>query len=485
MFKKILSILLYSLPIIFFIVCYFLIVTSGEDIFQGANSYPDIIGDSIAAFNHSARLADMYAWSSINFFDYTFEFGPDTLFRLFDVALAFLTFYLATFLALGRKPKLELKDAAVFAGIFLAIFLTSYGTTLYGGFSKIHNYLIISVVSLGFLLIYAKDLLHKKLPENWCFCLLMLLFGFIFGLTSSVTAVAFLICLPCYFIYLRVTHQPISRVSSTSQKPTTRATAFRSFFISWRGASILGIIIALFCIYVLGPGLADYDTNPVYQAVGDYLPLRDIFINFGSSIIRIVKHVGFNFGRFLVPFIVLSIPTAIYILVLKKRQHLKKLKITRPEKNFFFAGLAFIVIHLLALSQIYYFTRMVLPVYFIGLALFFYALRKFFSNAQKPIPSTLKHTPLMLNPIPLALIETTLMLIIISIRTVFAINYLHQVKPILEDIRTSQSETYCVTPEQVKSYNLPYIYLGQEDMLVDWAMPQTVYNKTITYCDQE
>ena len=121
MFKKVLSILLYTLLIVFFIVCYFLIVTSGEDIFQGANSMPDVINDSIAAFNHSARLADMYAWSSINFFDYTFQFGPDILFRLLDVALAFLTFYLTTFIALGRRPKLALKDSAVNTFLFIEL----------------------------------------------------------------------------------------------------------------------------------------------------------------------------------------------------------------------------------------------------------------------------------------------------------------------------------------------------------------------------
>ena len=475
MFKKILSILLYSLPIVFFIVCYFLIVTSGEDIFQGANSQPDIIGDSVAAFNHSARLADMYAWASINFFGYTFQFGPDFFLRLLDVALAFCTFYLATYLALGRRPKLVLKDASVFAGIFLAIFLTSYGTTLYGGFSKIHNYLIISLVSLGFCLIYAKDLLGKKpfcKTSSWqkIAVPIMLFFGFIFGLTSSVTAAAFLLCVVAYLIYLKASHQKFS---------------IPSLVFSWRGASILGILIALFCIYVLGPGLADYDTNPVYQAVGDYLPLRDIFVNFGASVIKVIKHIGFNFGRFLAPFFVLSLPPGIYILILKSKQKLKMPHFSRVEKNFLVADILFIIIHLLALSQIYYFTRMVLPVYFVGLALYFYLLQKIFSSSQKRIPSVLNHIPLKPNFVPLALIEITLMLTIIIIRSTFAINYQKQVSPILERARTSEEKSFCITPEQVKSYNLPYIYLGQEDMLVDWAMPQTVYGKTITYCDQE
>ena len=156
---------------------------------------------------------------------------------------------------------------------------------------------------------------------------------------------------------------------------------------------------------------------------------------------------------------------------------------SRVEKNFLVAGILFIIIHLLALSQIYYFTRMVLPVYFVGLALYFYLLQKIFSSSQKRVPSALNHISLKPNFVPLALIEMTLMLTIIIIRSTFAINYRKQVSPILERARTSEEKSFCITPEQVKSYNLPYIYLGQEDMLVDWAMPQTVYGKTITYCE--
>lgn len=458
MFKKIISCLLYSLPIVFFIVCYFLIVTSGEDIFQGANTMPDIVGDSIAAFNHSARLADMYAWSSINFFDYTFSFGPDTIFRLLDVALAFLTFYLATFIALSRRPRLRLTDASVFAGIFLCVMLTSYGTTLYGGFSKIHNYLLISTVTLGFLLIFIKDLLGQKTFEKTRFLHnfavpLMLILGFIFGLTSSVTAVAFLLTLPIFAIIQKITRQKIT---------------LKKFLLSWRGASLLGILLALFCIYIIGPGLADYDVNPVYRAVSDYLPLNEIFTNLGDSIKRIFLHNAFNFGRFLAPFVVISVPTIIYALILKKKKLFSLPKFSQKEKNFFFFTLSFIIVHIIALSQIYYYTRMVLPIYLLGLALFFYVLLRAFKKSQIPVP--------------FALIEITLMGILIAIRTTFAIQYLNQVSPILENIKNGDETTYCVTPEQIKSRNLPYIYLGQEDFLVDWAMPQTVYDKTVDFC---
>lgn len=453
MIKKILSVILYALPVLFFTICYFLVVTSGEDIFQGANSMPDIIGDSIAAFNHSARLADMYAWSTINFFDYTFQFGPDIIFRIIDIALGFLTFYLTAFIALGRRPRLELKDATIFAGSFLLVMFTSYGTTLYGGFSKIHNYLIISVVCLTFGLFYFKDLLGQKLPEKLWFAFVMLALGFIFGLTSSVTAVAFLICLPVYLIYLHLTKQKVF---------------IKRFLLSWRSASVLGVIVALFCIYVIGPGLADYDTNAIYRAVCDYLPLNEIFINLGDSIKRIIFHNLFNFGRFLAPFVVISIPVAVYGFILRRKNKYHFPKFSRKEKNYIFATLCFIILHILALSQIKYFTRMVLPVHLAAIALYCYVLLKVFK---------------LKNFIPLALIETALLLIILTIRTVFAISYLNQVSPVLERIKNSEEEVTCITEAEAKSYNLPYIYLGQEDFLVDWAMPQTIYGKKVDFCN--
>ena len=45
----------------------FLITVSGEDIFQGAGTAPDVWKDLREAFLHNARIPDMYAWAVINF----------------------------------------------------------------------------------------------------------------------------------------------------------------------------------------------------------------------------------------------------------------------------------------------------------------------------------------------------------------------------------------------------------------------------------
>ncbi|MBQ9020342.1 hypothetical protein IJ096_03420 [Candidatus Saccharibacteria bacterium] len=369
-----------------------------------------------------------------------------------------LILYLTSYLALGRRPRFRLKDATVFATVFLFLFLTSYGISLYGGFSKIHNYLLICSISVGFGLIYFKDILGHKLPTKPWFIIIMLLFGYLFGLTSSVTAISFLICVPIYLIYLHFTKQK---------------TSYKKLFLSWRGAGILGAIAAIFTIYVLGPGLADYDTSEIYRTVCDYLPFGEIFNNIWDSIRRIVFHNAYNFGRFLLPFIVVTIPLGIYIYYQYHKHNLKLPKFTQKERNFLAAVAIFIIFHILALSQIYYITRMVMPVHLVAVAAYLYVSIKLLT------PIHHKKSP----KIPLAIGIILIVSAIIVARLVLALSYRQKVIPILDQIKNSPDQVLCVTREDARSYNFPYLYLGQEDFLVDWAMPQTIYGKTIIFCE--
>jgi len=74
-------------------------------------------------------------------------------------------------------------------------------------------------------------------------------------------------------------------------------------------------------------------------------------------------------------------------------------------------------------------------------------------------------------------------MLVLIVRFYFAFSYVSKVVPVLEDIKNTDSDTYCVKLETAHSNRLPYIYLGQEDFLVDWALPQTIYGKTVTYCE--
>ena len=457
--KKILSVLLYLVPVIFFIVCYFLIITSGEDIWQGAKSQVDIFGDAAAAFRHSVRLADMFAWSIINFFDYYYSFGADTILRLVDVLAAVSIFYMATYIALQRRPRLQLKDATVFCAIFLAVFLTSNGLTLYAGFSKIHNYLFITFFSLVFGIFYLRALWGRKIKNSLAFSLFMLVLGFLFGFASNVTAIVFLLAMIGYGIYLLL----------RGHRPTRKAA--RAFFLSWKFAGVLGILVSLYVMFFIGNGLGDYDTNPAYLTVCDYIPLSEIFANFFPSVGRLILHNLYNFGRFLLPFVVASVPIGIYALATRAKF---KFKALRSSRNYLVAAVIFIFFHIFAMSQIYYPTRLVLPAYIFAVSVFVFIVMRGFKTAKASAAVALKFLPVVFLGLAIG---------VTAVRAYFATNYLKQVVPVLEEIRTTSGPTYCVDLDTATAKSLPYVHLAQEDFLVDWAMPQTIYGKTVTYCE--
>lgn len=458
--KKVLAFLLYAIPVLFFIVCYFVIITSGEDIWQGAKSQIDIFGDAIAAFNHSVRLADMFAWAVINFFDYNFSFGPDIILRLLDVAAAFSIFYMATYIVLKRRPRLLLPDAAIFASIFLVFFLTSNGLTLYAGFSKIHNYLFIGFFSFLFGIVYLRDLWGRKTPESLWFVALMLILGFVFGFASNVTAIVFLLSLLVYGVY----------------KWFVLRKGFwkflRKFLFSWRFVGVIGIVISLWLMYFVGNGLGDYDTNPAYLTVCDYVPLAEIFRDFGGSFVRILWHNAYNFGRFLVPFLALSIPVGIYTGLNRLKPKFKKLA---KEKDYLIAAGIFVFMHVFAMSQIIYPTRLVLPAFIFATAMFVYVVKLLFFDNHKPIFD--KHLKIFSG------ILIGLLMGVLAVRSYFAFSYVSRITPILEEIKNFDGDSYCVDLKTAMAEGLPYVHFGQEDFLVDWAMPQTIYEKTVSYCD--
>ena len=458
--KKVLAFLLYAIPVLFFIVCYFVIITSGEDIWQGAKSQIDIFGDAIAAFNHSVRLADMFAWAVINFFDYNFSFGPDTILRLLDVAAAFSIFYMATYIVLKRRPRLLLPDAAIFASIFLVFFLTSNGLTLYAGFSKIHNYLFIGFFSFLFGIVYLRDLWGRKTPESLWFVALMLILGFVFGFASNVTAIVFLLSLLVYGVYKWfVLRKGFWKL-------------LRKFLFSWRFAGVIGILVSLWLMYFVGNGLGDYDTNPAYLTVCDYVPLAEIFRDFGGSFVRILWHNVYNFGRFLVPFLALSIPVGIYTGLNRLKPKFKKLA---KEKDYLIAAGIFVFMHVFAMSQIIYPTRLVLPAFIFATAMFVYVVKLLFFDDHKLKFD--KHLKIFSG------VLIGLLLGVLVVRSYFAFSYVSRITPILEEIKNSDGDSYCVDLKTATAEGLPYVHLGQEDFLVDWAMPQTIYEKTVNYCN--
>ena len=342
---KIVATILYLLPIIFFIVSYFLITTSGEDNFQGAGSLRngfsiDFIGDANNAFNFNSRITDMYAWPIIDFYDYQFMFGPDTILRLLDVILAVAVFYFSTYIIIGRKPKLIIKDALIFCATFICLIITPFGRPFYHEFSMVHNYVPLALATLLFTIPYLRLIANNPFKKHQILLnILMPLIGLYFGMVATITPVAFLLTLIAYYIIKR---------KELSRPPL------------WFFTGIIGAITGFLICWFVGSGVDHYTSA---QAINfDYVSVSDIFSSPLVSIPKILKHEIYNFGITLLPLIAIFI---ICYFFSKPKIKFKNLPIT--TKNYILVFGLFIIIHLLGASLINAPPRILIPAYLAGI----------------------------------------------------------------------------------------------------------------------
>ena len=435
-FKKILACLLYALPVVFFAVAYFGLVSTGEDILQGAGNLTngnavDFAGDVSASFNNNGRLTDMYAWGIIDLFDYQFSFGVDTIFRLLDVAMAAGIFYMMAYMVVGRKLKLEIKDASIFACGFLALVLTQHGRVLYAGFSVIHNYMMGIFFFLLFLMPYVKWLRGGEISKKWWWGLPIL--GIVFGMSAALTPLAFLVTATIYIIYIRVKeHKKIP-----------------AWYILGMVATAIGFLVS----NVLGPGAGNYAGNELYTATYDYIGFSEIFS--GGGIVKVLVHLASNFGRVLVPIVALVVVLWMFA---KKPLKLEKERLKLITFLVIFAGVL-----VCGSFQVNAPLRVLLPAY-VALVMVSFAL---FRDYKK---------------VALSSMVLVGVLVVVIVKCVLVGRYAVQSAKTYKYIREGETHEMCVTPEMVKSYNFPIVYLGQEDMVMEWATPEPIYNKSVSFC---
>ncbi len=462
--KKFLTGALYVLPVVFFVVCYFLITATEEDIAQGAGTTPDVLGDLLAAFRNNARLADMYAWAVINFFDYQYSFGIDTVFRLIDVVGAMGVLVLSTSVVLGRKPKWQLKDAVILAGIFLMIFLTPFGYTLYRGFSMIHNYLIIALALLGFALPFLWKLRGKEVPrlyKKWWIAIPM---GLVFGLSANFPPLAFLATYCVMKIWqwrqLRKRNEDLGQL-----KPET-----------WEWLMIGGMLTSMLIGYTLGPGVSGYAQDSVYTISYDYLAFGEIWQNFGGSALRIVKHLAVNFGRTLAPAAII-LTMGLGVAWGQKKMAGKRLEVLpgdHRERRMMAAILIFCLFCTLAGTQITMPIRLCLPAY-LGLTVVVWILfREWWKDLSgRSIAVT-------------GGIMVVLMIVVIGVRGFFAWDFHERVGEILQEVKNAEADEVCIDLSRAtQRWQTPFSIFQQEETFVPRrTTARELYGKAVRYCEQ-
>lgn len=457
--KKFLAYLLYGLPVIFFGVCYFLMTVWGEDIIQGAGTAPDVWNDIVGAFRHNSRLSDMYAWTVINFFDFQYGFGVDTVFRLIDVVMATGIIYLLTSLILGRWPKLKLKDSLVFALCFLVIFVTPHGYTLYRGFSVIHNYLIIGLATVAFGLPFVRSLAGQKVSkmyQKWWFALII---GLIFGMSSNITPIAFLIC----FVLVKLWQ--MWRTKSGGK-------AWR--LPAWQWWMLAGMIITVAVAYIFGAGVSTYANNPVYTETYDYLAFSEIFANFGGSLVRVVKHIVVNFGYSFGLILGMAVILGGLAWVTSKVQGRKFqiLPTSSSECGVVVGCVVFATIYLLCGSQIMLPVRLALPAYLALVVALGVLVHDWWIRSE------------LTENVAIGVLMAVLMVAMVIIKADFALEYRAQMAQVLTAIEAAPDEVVCISPEIARPKKLPFINLGQDETFAEWALSyMTVYGKEVRVCE--
>ena len=447
---KLLSLFLYFLPIFFFLISYFLMTTSGEDIHQGAGSLSNgieinAIKDASNALSHSGRITDMYAWTVIDLFDYQFQFGIDTIFRLFDAILISGSLFIATYIILGRKPKLQIKDSLVFCSVFVAIVFTLFGRRLYSEFSMIHNYVPLVFITLLFSIPYVKLLQNQSISnKHHLLDILWLPLGFIFGMSTTITPLAFL---ATAIIYIIIKRQKLSKLPV------------------WFYTGLIGLAIGSCLSFFLSSGMNNYALDPSSVATFDYISITNFLDNPIQTLPRLLFHALYNFAMVLLPLALV----ALFATIFSKSFHQIFIKhpikpLSPNTKRLLLAFTLFIFIHVFASIQIKSPPRILLPAYLAGVILI---LRIFTPHIKSFF---------------LGGVIVVLTLSAIIIHTVFLNIYHHNTAIILEEIKSSPESSLCIEKSRNLAPRLPIINLSQEYMIVDWGYPEPIYGKNITFC---
>ena len=447
--EKICGVILYLLPILFLAACYFLMTVTGEDIWQGAGLKSQYLSRAADAFRYSSRLSDMYAWGVIGAFDYTYSFGPDTVFRALDVLMAFGIVYIISFIGIGRRLKLCIGDALVFNTIFCAIFLNENCEALYVAFSNIHNYLIIGLFSMLFFVPFARKAQGVSMSDGWRIKLCMMLLGFLFGLSSNVTPIVFLIsfgiCLIIWFANMIYSKRKIDLIK---------------LFTSWEFFAVLGVVFACVLMYVAGSGYSVYISDE-YMNATDYVSFGDIFSNPTKYIPKTLNHIYENI-REMFPCIILMVIALLSEMVI----HQKNKQNNDSCSGVYLAagGTVFVVMHVFAMSQVNILSliRLAMPAYFVSVSIVCFSVLRLIKQLE------LKKIFVYIYSIVLISVSGA-MIVDVSIQRY---EYSRRIEQVIDAFEKTENDFYYIPYSMIHIEESPIFGFEQYRFLHEWTAGQ-------------
>lgn len=295
----------YLLIPIFFVVLYFFMTETYEDIMQHNSNINQTVPEIVdGIYHYIPRIGEFYQRIATHYMTEQVSFGADMIFRLITAAFASGMVFLSAVFILGRKLKLQYKDMIISLAVLLAYMISAFSEAFTYRFSYANNYVLGILLILGVLVAFRLGFKGDK----WYKVLGALLLGFVFGISSEVAPVAFL-CLVALWCVVKIFKKEF---------------IWKNIFGKYRFQTfvVIGIIAGLVFFY-LGAGLGKR-TSGAYAEIYDYVSPMDLLITTRATISKIWQHFWYN-----IRYIFFAVPLMVIYVVME-------LKVFKRENKYLF-----------------------------------------------------------------------------------------------------------------------------------------------------
>ena len=269
----------------------------------------------------------------------------------------------------------------------------------------------------------------------------MLIIGIIFGMSATITPLALLITIIIFCMIRR----------NNLTKPPL-----------WFFTGLIGTITGFLICWLAGSGVNHYAEISSINTIFDYIPLSGVT----SNIPKLIFHNIYNFALVLIP--LLAVIMLLLFFIKNPKRVFSKSHLTHLSPsiiNLIMVFSLFIIIHILGATLIKAPPRLLIPAYLAGLIIVF-----------RLIAPHLKYNTIFICAI------TTITFTVVITHSILLIKYHSEMSYTLHNIKHSNDTIICISPSDTKPTRIPLLDLSQANMLVDWNMPEPIYDKQIITC---
>ena len=249
--NRYLALAIYLTGAFFFLAEMLLKPVSGEDLHQMQCGMPHVFGSMARCLawrmNTIPRVTQIFHYFVIPQFANLPSFGIETIIRLANATVAFGIFWLITTLALGRRPRLRLLDASLFAIVFVLATLNPINQVFFNGFSNVQIYIYTMLANLVAIYTFAS---YDRLLARFGRIPSWLITFIAFFIASSGFDIGSIV-LPLLFLGVLLARQLTIRSKLTALAGTWAAP------MPWLPA-VLGWLAGLMFYWVIGSGIANH-----------------------------------------------------------------------------------------------------------------------------------------------------------------------------------------------------------------------------------